>query len=133
MADHTVPAGAHRPINPPAEAHTPLELLDLLAGWLREGGFADGHPWRESIAQTLESHRAAHARRPDAFNVLADDAFNLAAVIRAIGSRAETGRPEHTIATEEHRVEIARALRVAHQLAEALGSKAADLAEVCHG
>lgn len=112
---------------------SPVELLRALDGWLAETGHDGGHPWRESIAKTLEAHRAAHARRPDAFHVLADDAFNLAAVIRAIGSRAETTRPEHTITTEENRIEIARALRVAYQLAEALGSKAADLAEVAHG
>lgn len=133
-ATHTVPGGSDRPINPAADkAHAPAQLLQLLAGWLSEAGFADDHPWQVSIAQTRAAHSTQRARLAGAFDGLATDAYDLAAVIRAIGARAVTGHPDHTIETEEHRHEIARALRVAFNLADALGSKAADLAEADHG
>lgn len=42
--------------NPGARVpYTPVALLEALDGWLAETGHDDGHPWRVSIAETLEA------------------------------------------------------------------------------
>ncbi|MDT7836634.1 hypothetical protein [Aquabacterium sp. OR-4] len=62
-ATRTVPPEGDRPINPSADTPlTPVQLLQLLDGWLDNTGHDDGHPWRVSIAQTLKAQPDSGAK-----------------------------------------------------------------------
>lgn len=127
-------AGTSNTGSPGARApFTPVELLRALDGWLSETGHDDDHPWRASIAQTLEGNSANRGRYISDVEDLASDAFDLAAVIRAVEYRVEHFRINGLPTDEDTLVEFTRALRVTAGLAEALGCKAANLAEVAHG
>lgn len=114
-----------------AVAMPPLALLKALDGWLAETNHDNGHPWRVSIARTLETH--SRVAWEDELEELQSQAYDAAAVALALDNRIGhlciASAP-----SADDLITAARCARVTADLVTELGNQLGNLAgEVHHG
>lgn len=121
--DHS--AGSHGARAP----YTPNGLLRALDGWLAESGHGEDHPWRMSIAQTLQ-HCGSAIAGPLA--ELQNAAYDAAAVAKGLDAHIGIFCIEGS-ATEDDLIAFARVARVVADMSTKLGDCLGDLSpEVAH-